>query len=389
MLSYGCVQSQVQQREENTAAFGFYAVEAAPEWSDLFYKESGWFGADGIFAIPANGKEAPGYANNSSSYLFFSDTMIGKAVEGSVFEHSDMVNNSVAIIHGDEPDAGNIEFYWAKNKEGEPKSLFTPQTPNSKEGEYLWLGDGFVNQEKDDRMYLFAYRIQSTDTGMGFKETGNILIVIPPGSNPPFKNHRQLDTPLFLTGNDNESYGSFGAGVFVNTEAAEAPDPDGYVYVYGVKGQNKQLLAARVQPENFENFNHWEYWSQDGWDSDINSAVAITDSVSNELSVYPVEEDKYVLIFQINGIGSNVGMRIGESPVGPFRSVKKLWNTEKISNKDDDFFAYNAKVHTNLSKPGELLISYNINSFDFLSDLKNYPNLYRPRFIRLTLEESN
>ena len=42
-----------------------------------------------------------------------------------------------------------------------------------------------------------------------------------------------------------------------------------------------------------------------------------------------------------------------------------------------------AKAHPALSQPGELLISYNINSFDFSKDIKKFPHLYRPRFIKL------
>jgi hypothetical protein len=32
-----------------------------------------------------------------------------------------------------------------------------------------------------------------------------------------------------------------------------------------------------------------------------------------------------------------------------------------------------------------LLISYNVNAFDFLNEIKETPNLYRPRFIRVRL----
>lgn len=389
VIFFGCSQNQIQnekQNKENSNSIS-YSIESAPKWTALFNKNSGWFGADGIFSIPKSGIEAPGSAHNKDTFLFFSDTMIGEAIEGSIFDYSTMVNNSVAIINGDDPNPEKIDFYWSKDENGEPKSIFTPQTPNSKKGEYYWLGDGFVNTAKNNQLYIFAYRIQSTDTGLGFEEVGNVLIIIPAESDPPFKNHRQIDTPLFIPSNENDSYGSFGAGVFVNTESAGAPKPDGYVYVYGVKGQNKDLLVARVSPKDFEDFDKWEYRTQNGWDSNIESAYAVTQRVSNELSVYPISDQKYALIFQMDGIGSKVAMRIGESPVGPFGPIQELWNTEQVTSEDKDFFAYNAKAHPNLSKPGELLISYNVNSFDFLSDINTYPNLYRPRFIRFVLAE--
>jgi hypothetical protein len=78
-------------------------------------------------------------------------------------------------------------------------------------------------------------------------------------------------------------------------------------------------------------------------------------------------------------------MRIGESPIGPFSEDIPLWDC-KPDLEGSQFFAYNAKAYPSLSKPGELLISYNINSFDFFNDIKAYPNLYRPRFIRVKFD---
>jgi len=80
-----------------------------------------------------------------------------------------------------------------------------------------------------------------------------------------------------------------------------------------------------------------------------------------------------------------VAMRIGFSPWGPFGPAKKIWEcTESHENKN--YFTYNAKAHPLLSAPGELLISYNVNSFDFFKEIQKNPYLYRPRFIRLKLE---
>ena len=32
--------------------------------------------------------------------------------------------------------------------------------------------------------------------------------------------------------------------------------PDGYIYVYGVRGGNKELLVARVKDDQFEDFHN-------------------------------------------------------------------------------------------------------------------------------------
>jgi hypothetical protein len=75
-------------------------------------------------------------------------------------------------------------------------------------------------------------------------------------------------------------------------------------------------------------------------------------------------------------------MQIGPTPVGPFGQRQKVWNTSD-DIKEPDLFAYNAKAHPAISKPGELLVSYNVNSFKFLHQIEKIPNLYRPRFVRI------
>jgi len=47
---------------------------------------------------------------------------------------------------------------------------------------------------------------------------------------------------------------------------------------------------------------------------------------------------------------------------------------------------YGAKAHPHLSAPGELLISYHVNTFDFWENFSaGGVDIYRPRFIKLPL----
>ena len=89
--------------------------------------------------------------------------------------------------------------------------------------------------------------------------------------------------------------------------------------------------------------------------------------------------------FQVDGMSPTVGMRIGKTPYGPFGPIIKLWDC-KPDLEEKTYLVYNAKAHPSLSEPGELLISYNINSLEFIKDLGKNPNLYRPRFIRVKLQ---
>jgi len=118
------------------------------------------------------------------------------------------------------------------------------------------------------------------------------------------------------------------------------------------------------------------------WNADMQKVAYITDGVSDELSVTPLADGRYVLVFQSGGMSSTVGMRIGASPVGPFGPVIKLYECPE-AKENKNYTMYNAKAHPSLSKPGELLISYNVNAFDFWNEIQKNPTLYRPRFIKL------
>lgn len=361
-----------------------FSVEEATDWTNLFLRKSGWFGADGIFAIPLNGVDTAGAGKDQETLLLFSDTVIGDIINDSIQPGFKMIHNSVAIIKGNVPLKDNLQFYYNKKADGSPDAIFTPKTPNSQPGDYYWLGDGFVNPAKDGATYIFGYRVRDTSSAsFGFAEVGNTLIKIPKGSTPPFTNQEQMDTPFFLTGT-NDNNGSFGACIFANTKEAFALNADGYVYVYGVRGKAKNVMVARVKPEQFEDFSNWRFWDGNAWNADIKAVANITDRASNELSVSPLKDGRYAMVFQTDGIGTTVGLRLSNHPEGPFGPIIKLWECQE-PNIAKNFFVYNAKVHTNLSMPNELLISYNVNSFDFWRDILVYPNLYRPRFIRVKL----
>ena len=86
-----------------------------------------------------------------------------------------------------------------------------------------------------------------------------------------------------------------GAGILVNTKWAGALDPDGYVYVYGCIGKDKNLVVARVQPKDFENMDAWRYWNGTTWSKNKDDMKPITNAVSNELSMTPMTDGRFLL----------------------------------------------------------------------------------------------
>jgi hypothetical protein len=65
---------------------------------------------------------------------------------------------------------------------------------------------------------------------------------------------------------------------------------------------------------------------------------------------------------------------------------KEIWSCPEV-DEDPYIFIYNAKAHPHLSTSEKLLISYNVNTFDFWDHFTN-ADIYRPRFITLELRDT-
>lgn len=372
-----------QDRQENKVdTLVSFSVRDADEWTEMFYRKGDWFGADGIFSFSLDGRETIGAGQKGQTLLTFSDTMTGQ-VEGDTVHNFKMVNNSVALIEGIQPSEQTMKILLNRDEAGNPVNYFSPQTPNSNPGEYYWMGDGFINKEDNNSLNIFGYRVvDHSEASWDFEQKGVTIITIPGGEiKPPFESQKQVDAPLYM---DIPGFGkgTFGSGVYVNTEWAGAPNPDGYVYVYGLVDPNKQLVVARVQPAQFLEFKHWRFWDGKNWNEDINKVQPVTNRVSNELSLTPLADGRYLLVFQLDGIGDYTAVRVGESPSGPFGPVQKIRKVPELSDPPG-IIPYNAKAHPVLSTEGELLISYNTISLDYFNDILNYPHMYRPRFFWL------
>src|SRR3989442_1562311 len=81
----------------------------------------------------------------------------------------------------------------------------------------------------------------------------------------------------------------------------------------------------------------------------------------------------------------DVAGRYGGSPIGPWGSAIPVYHAPEPDIDPANVYTYNAKGHPHLSRPGEMLISYNVNTFDFNENINN-ADIYRPRFIRLPLQ---
>lgn len=362
-------------------------VQSDAGWDKLLTRNAGWFGGDGIFAIPLDGAEYKQATEKTKTMFLFSDSVVADSI-GETIQRKDfvMVHNCIAYLDGGEPDPDKFKFFINKDAKGQPTSLFVPNTPHSKPNEYYWLGDGFVNVEQDSTLYIFAYPVKDTiipGSFFEFDQTGVNLIAIPKGSKPPFKEQRQLETPFFFP-MENWNKATMGSGIMVNTAWAGAPNPDGYIYILGAGGTNVGLVMARVKPKQFDQFDKWEFAKGTEWTTDYTQAKPVTRFTSNEMSLSPMPDGRFILAHQYFGMDNEVAVQIAKNPAGPYFPLRKVWKCREWES-DLDYFAYNAKGFPHLSKPGELLIAYNVNSMDFWADILREPRLCRPRFFRLKL----
>ncbi len=359
-----------------------FRVEEAKDWTDLFHRTDGWFGADGIFSIGLDGNDVN--KGDEETLIIFSDSFIGKVTNGAPEPGYTMVNNTIAYYSGTDAGEEHLKLSYNTDDTGKPASYFVPDNANAKEGQHFWLGDGFINREQDNRLYIFAYHVEWTGENVfDFVESDVSLLTIPDATAAPFSDYEQSTTPLRVK---SEKYGegNFGSGIYVNTDWAGAPNADGFVYVYGCIGQDKNMMVARVEPRWFDDFAKWMFWSGDGWSKSIDDVEPVTNAVSNELSVTPLDDGRYLLVFQVLGLSDKVGVRIGDTPVGPWGEIMEIYTTPEFA---EGIWTYNAKAHPALSRPGELLISYNTITLDFWNDIEKDAHIYRPRFIKMIFDQ--
>nr|WP_293295730.1 DUF4185 domain-containing protein [Allomuricauda sp.] len=374
--------TNIWSQEESTGKTDSYEFQAspAPEWTALMERTTGWFGADGIFTIPLDGIENQGDTDKETLFIF-SDTYIGEVINNVPKPGNVMVNNTTAWMKGLEPKKSAIDFEYNLDSDGKPTSYFVPKNKNARDNEYFWLGDGFINHQKNNALYVFAYHVHKTGPNVfDFEQTNVALLKVEEPTKEGIAASTQIATDLgFVHPTEGRVY--FGSGLFVNTKEANAPKPDGYVYIYGIMERQKSLIAARVRPENIENINKWRFWNGKTWGVQKEEVVEITNAISNELSVTPTEDGNFLLTFTVLGLSDKVGIRVGTSPVGPFGQIHEVYTCPEY--KENGLFPYNAKAHYHLSKPGELLISYNTITLNFWEDIQKDASIYHPRFIKV------
>ncbi len=367
-----------------------YFVEVARDWTSVLSNFKGWTGSDGIFITNLEGNERKPVGSERKTVknlISFGDTFIGEVnpVTNSR-KRADMVNNSFCYMEGLDPSKAKMDFVWGKNGSKEITNLIY----SDKEYTY-WLQDCVITGNK---FYSFTDNIitdldnEELMEGFRFHLTGVDMVIFDVKDGElDLESHRTIETPLYAKDNM-----MFGCGIFANTEEAGMENPDGYLYIYGIKEMGygeRHLLVARTLPENIINFDEYTFFDGKDWTKDMLKAAPIAPDLAPEMSVMPVDfgkyKGKYIYIYSVRGVSDNIVARIGDTPYGPFETIIPLFNMSETEDLDTTglkkVYQYNAKAHYNVAENDEILITYNVNCMDYESHLFS-GNLYRPRFIR-------
>lgn len=308
-----------------------------------------WSGADSTYSTALPGDR---------ELWSFSDTLVGAVdADGSRPADTPFVNNSFVITRH-----GQFRSVIGGTPSA-PTSLVAPSDPNA----WYWSGDPTVSGRNLEIPYLEFQRY-----GPGqwdWKWTGNVLA----------RFDAQTLKLLGVTPLPSSANVEWGSYTFIDR---------GWTYVYGVEdlGSVKYLHIARVPGTDMR--GDWQYWTGAGWSPQETDSARVMDGVGNEISVSRMGTGYVLISFDSNEfLGPHIYASFSCSPTGPF-TAKTLIYTTPESGPDGSYgngnvFTYNAHAHPELSQGDQLLISYNVNSFD-VNDVFADASIYRPRFIVAT-----
>jgi len=325
--------------------------------NSIFKKDKYWRGADGAATIELG---------QGKILWLFSDTFIDQDGTGKRVNSNHLIRNSIAIqdsasLHAD------LTFWYGGTKQ-QPDDFF--ELPGNN---WFWTGHGIVTKGK---LVIFLFEVTAVESGMGFESTAWHIAVIDNPSDPPDKwainYHKAPDT----------------YGVVVGSSAVL--QDENHIYAFGVKepGTHETYLL-RFEKEKLlkGDFSKTEWWIDNKWTDKITEEPKSSSLFTGqtEFSVhYDPESEKYVQI-QTYGFGSaSIGYRLADRLCGPW-SEPVIFHTPPL--KEEKEYVYTANAHPEF-KSDELIITYNINNFDF-ERLVNDEEIYFPKIIKISLNNNN
>jgi hypothetical protein len=246
----------------------------------------------------------------------------------------------------------------------DPESLVgpTPADPTQVNDHWFWNGDGIVDGGK---LQVIEFEQQPSDTPppFNFQWTATEVATL-----NPVTLQLEHETSVPIAGNI-----QWGVELFHDR---------GWTYIYGGEGAGltKYMHLARVREGHLTDPSQWRYWTGSAWSSDPSASSRILGDVGSSYGVTRVG-DTYLLTTFGSGLDSTIYTYSAPNPTGPFTHRQAVYTAPE---SDQGLYTYNVAAHPEISRSGELVISYNTNSVS-LSALYADIDRNRPRFVTLHL----
>ena len=380
-----------------------YVASRCNSWSDSLKQYDQWSGGDGIYTFNiTNGLDSYDHAQGTRTLFFFGDTLVSQVDRATLARVGPvhMPNNTFATLDGDDPQKpGALNFHINRDEAGKPIAAIRPSKDcfdfigrgEDPDKAYYWLQDGVVIGSTLYVMPSIITEDKSGPEGFQFRGLGVAIaeVAIKDGL-PDFAHAVQHQTNLWVK-NDQVTI-LYGAAILPYRKEAGYDEGDGYIYVYGqhvtTRTGRRCLCVARVLPGQFADDSQWRFFDGNDFVEDIWQSAPLLDHISCEMSVTPIlkgkNRGKFLAVFQYDTKSDYTAYAIGESACGPFSEAQKVFHGDE-GELDPSVYLYNAKAHSHLSSPDQILVSYNVNATSFEMHMKN-GHIYRPRFI--TLEDT-
>jgi hypothetical protein len=398
------------------------ALKAKPaeDWNELLNNldnpgQDDWRAGDGLRSVPLNGVKAIGSGNeNTPTVWLFSDSYITSYRDLSKSLHLNwlqMPNHVFAEFTGIQPDKSKLNYVYGEG--GDKSKVRQAETDEGGISNVIpdafWVQDGMVIG--NDLYILFDHQNKALTT----INTSMARIPILSGYKVDWANAKWLGyTDVW------NSRTTMGVSLFDNSALSGVPanKTDDYVYIYGnTQSGSRRACVARVRKADFAEPNKWEYYTSGGWvagSAGLGSVAIITPSnfmISAQHCVTYINsgiyEGKYMMTYTEGGISERMGYLLGDNPWGPFTNPTICYVAPQVEQYQNELYqvdnprawyvTYNVITHPHLSKPGELLVSYDCYVWDSTkwdSNTQYYdPNwhgtetneFYRERFFTIDL----
>lgn len=332
----------------NEAFRGYAARSAAP---------AHWTGGDSTYSVRTAAGEL----------WLFSDTFLGTVHPDGSRTPTPFVHNSFVLWNRSGPHTAT-----GHDRDGGPTSLVAPPSG------WYWARAGTTDGPGTAEVVYARYELTGTGP-LDIAWRGNALARFRTG---------RLDRPVSVTPLPSSARIAWGAWL---------SRQDRHTYVYGTErapSGGNFLHLARVTGTDLR--RPWQYRTAHGtWSAREADAARLTGPggtallTSDELSVVR-HGPWYALLTQRADQPFSAELQVAWSrtPFGPFGRARTVYRAPEAgpygTYRNANVIAYNPHEHPELERRGELVVSYNVNSLD-PQDVVRRADLYRPRFLRLTL----